>query len=113
MTKLGVVGSEIPAETYLVNVALPNQVGFPGVPVAKSELVAGSDVLIGMDIITRGDFSITNVGGRTVFSYRIPSLKLVDFVAEIEKIRPQQRGMPQGSRPNLNIRRKNKKARRK
>jgi len=28
-----------------------------------------------MDIIKRGDFSITNVGAKTVFSFRMPSIK--------------------------------------
>ena len=37
------------------------------------------DVLIGMDIISRGDFSITNFEGRTVFSFRIPSKGVIDY----------------------------------
>lgn len=32
----------------------------------------GFDAIIGMDIISRGDFSITNAGGETVLSLRIP-----------------------------------------
>jgi len=31
------------------------------------------DILIGMDIITMGDFAITNDNGNTVFSFRIPT----------------------------------------
>ena len=42
----------------------------------------GFDVLIGMDIITLGDFSITNVNGKTVFSFRIPSTETVDYVQQ-------------------------------
>ncbi len=38
-----------------------------------------SDIIIGMDILTQGDFSITNLDGRTVCSFRIPSQYLVDF----------------------------------
>jgi hypothetical protein len=41
-----------------------------------------SDIIIGMDIITQGDFSITNLDGRTVCSFRIPSQHLVDFEGE-------------------------------
>lgn len=40
------------------------------------------DLIIGMDIMTQGDLSITNMEGRTVFSFRIPSLHMVDFEAE-------------------------------
>lgn len=42
-----------------------------------------SDLIIGMDIITQGDFSITNFGGRTLFSFRIPSLHSIDYESEL------------------------------
>lgn len=51
------------------------------VPVSEAEL-NGFDVLIGMDIITLGDCSITNVNGKTVFSFRIPSTETVDYVQQ-------------------------------
>ena len=40
------------------------------------------DVIVGMGIITRGDFSITNVNGLTHMSFRIPSISIVDYVEE-------------------------------
>ena len=36
-------------------------------------------MLIGMDIITLGDFAITNLNGKTVMSFRFPSLGRIDF----------------------------------
>lgn len=72
------------AETYLVNIALPNAVIFPGVRVTKGDFI-GADVLIGMDIINKGDFTVTNLGGITKFSFRIPSLVHIDFVEEFRK----------------------------
>jgi predicted aspartyl protease len=66
---------------YAVNLFLPNQVAFQFVKVTEGVL-SGFDLLIGMDIITTGDFSITNVGGKTTFSFRFPSVKEVDFVHE-------------------------------
>ena len=44
-------------------------------------LSATDDVgmLIGMDIITLGDFAITNLNGQTVMSFRIPSMGRIDF----------------------------------
>lgn len=69
------------AETFLINVGLPNDVAVANVEVTLGDL-AGTDMLIGMDIITAGDFSITNVKGRTIFSFRIPSLRAIDFVKE-------------------------------
>lgn len=68
---------------YLVDVTLPNDVAFPLLRVTEGDL-AGFDVLIGMDIITAGDFSITNHGDNTVASFRVPSCHEIDYVREIE-----------------------------
>lgn len=43
------------------------------------------DLLIGMDVITIGDFSITNLNARTVFSFRFPSSHEVDYVADLKQ----------------------------
>jgi predicted aspartyl protease len=66
---------------YAINLFLPNQVAFQFIKVTEGVL-SGFDLLIGMDIITIGDFSISNVGGKTTFSFRVPSIKEVDFVKE-------------------------------
>ena len=75
-------------KTYIVNIGLPNHVQIPMVMVTEA-ILNGFDVLIGMDIITLGDFSITNVGGDTVFSFRIPSSGKIDYV-EQDKTLPKQ-----------------------
>ena len=66
---------------YLVNIELPN-FGFLHISVTLGKLPKGSDVLIGMDIITQGDLAITNHNGFTVFTFRCPSDGKIDFVAE-------------------------------
>lgn len=58
-------------KTYLVNILFPNQIQIPMVMVSEANL-QGFDVLIGMDVITLGEFSIKNVGGNTEFSFNIP-----------------------------------------
>lgn len=68
---------------YYVNIALPNGIVIPNVPVADGKLI-DTDVLIGMDIISLGDFSITNRNGGTVFSFQIPSTHEYDFVKQIK-----------------------------
>jgi len=73
------------AETYLVNVWLPNKVMFMSLRVTKGEM-GGVDVLIGMDVIAVGDFSVTNCQGFTKFSYRTPSVKHIDYVEEAQTI---------------------------
>ena len=42
------------------------------------------DILIGMDIISQGDFAVSNLGGKTVMTFRIPSVQRIDFV-ELQK----------------------------
>ncbi|HOW52854.1 MAG TPA: SEC-C metal-binding domain-containing protein [bacterium] len=70
------------AETYLVNIGLPNGVGLANVKVTKGEL-SGVDALIGMDVITRGDFAVSNCDGNTAFTYRIPSMECIDFTGKV------------------------------
>jgi len=68
-------------ETYLVNIYPPNSVVFSGLRVSKGKL-SGADILIGMDIISRGDFAVTHKGGDTKFTFRIPSQADIDFAKE-------------------------------
>lgn len=64
---------------YKVNIGLPNHVAFENIRVSEGK-IAGADVIIGMDIITRGDFAITNVGGKTTFTFRVPPVETINFV---------------------------------
>lgn len=77
---LGVGGVHV-TETYLVNIMLPNGLGYPNVKVTRGDLT-GFHALIGMDIISTGDFAITNRNGGTVFTFRTPSVAEFDFVKE-------------------------------
>jgi hypothetical protein len=86
MTKVhGVLGEE-DAETFLVSFLLPNNVTFARLRVTKGK-IRGADALIGMDVIGVGDFSVTNCDGHTIFSYRHPSIKHIDYVAQAQTIR--------------------------
>ncbi len=71
--------------TYLIHIYLPNRVAFPAVRVSEADIAHGFDLIIGMDIITKGDFALTNVGGQTIFSFRVPSVQTVDFVKDFNK----------------------------
>ena len=64
----------------MIDVYLPNQVAVRGVEAVESPSLAElDDVLIGMDIIGLGDFAVSNFRGKTTFTFRIPSLKEIDF----------------------------------
>lgn len=74
------------ANTYLVNLVLPFKVIIAGVPVCECKNVVGHfGAIIGMDIILRGDFAITNVRGQTCMSFRMPSCETIDYVSEARK----------------------------
>jgi predicted aspartyl protease len=65
-------------DAYSVNIFLPNETVFSIMKATEADLV-GADVLIGMDIISVGDFAITASHGKTKFSFQIPSTHDIDF----------------------------------
>ncbi|MXY22631.1 MAG: hypothetical protein F4Y49_15010 [Dehalococcoidia bacterium] len=77
-------GPPFVANTYLVRIMLPNDLEFHNILVTSSDLEEDdADVLIGMDIISQGDFAVTHPNEQTQFSFRIPSEADIDFEADI------------------------------
>ena len=68
----------VPSNVYLINIHLPN-----GATIINVQALEGTpnscDMLIGMDVITLGDFTVTNYNEQTMFSFRIPSMGEIDF----------------------------------
>ncbi len=75
-------GGHFKAKKYVISLNLPNRLNIENVMIASGKLGPGIDILIGMDIITLGDFAITNYNNKTVFSYRFPSSEVIDFVKD-------------------------------
>ena len=70
-------------EAYVVNLYLPDKLVFYELTVVKVKATdVWWDVLVGMDILTTGDFALTNKGGVTMFSFRYPSRTHIDFNKE-------------------------------
>lgn len=64
----------------VVNITLPNELTFTECRVAVCGISGDVDVLIGMDIITRGDLAVSNWGQKTFLSYCAPSRESrIDF----------------------------------
>jgi hypothetical protein len=61
------------ANEYIIDLNLNNGVVINNARVAEFLNCDNFDVIIGMDIITLGDLSITNSNNKTVVSFRIPS----------------------------------------
>lgn len=75
---------------YRLDIKLQNEdVHLQNVFVLDSEIgEQGIDVLIGMDIINLGDFSVSNFDGKTTFTFRIPSTATTDYVKLINGTTP-------------------------
>lgn len=69
--KVSTVGGIINSKTHIVNIILPNDIKVPNISVTQAFL-DDCDMMIGMDIITLGNFSINNHGGKTTFSFTYP-----------------------------------------
>lgn len=90
ITKVNHAGGCSDSNTYLINIVLPPNVGFAGIMVSECpEIGGGFGVIIGMDIISQGDLSISNLQAKTCMTFRTPSFKVYDFVKEYNKIKYQ------------------------
>jgi hypothetical protein len=85
--KIRSVDKESVVNVYFVDIILPNNAIITSVPVSEPEGLYSCDVLIGMDIINFGDFTITNANNETWFSFRTPpDLNHIDYVEQAKKV---------------------------
>lgn len=70
-------------ETYLVSLFLPNHVYIPTLVVSRGVLHGNSELLIGMDVISGGDFAVSTHRGKTTFTFRMPSMEEINFVGTV------------------------------
>lgn len=89
-TNISTANGVVTVNTYFVDFGLPNGVTVKNVLVSCADLGDDIDILIGMDIIRHGDFSITNVNNKTTFSFRTPSVEEIDYVKETRNINEDQ-----------------------
>ena len=83
-------GASAGVPQHYVNLQLPNGVVIVGRAVAQLPLT-NCDVIVGMDIISLGDFAVSNFNGKTTFTFRIPSVEEFDFVADLDAKNSSQR----------------------
>ena len=82
MVKVHTASGQALSNVYLVSIWLPNKVIIPQIRVTEGTIGGDAEVLIGMDIINRGDFAVTNKDGKTNFSFRVPSVECIGFVKQ-------------------------------
>ena len=68
------IGGDVETVTYLVHVALPTNDVVTYVEVMEHDF-NDYDAIIGMDIITLGDFIVASSRGKTRFSFQLPNRK--------------------------------------
>ena len=66
---------------YYIDLYLPNHVLIRELPVMEGQ-PSGCDILIGMDVILKGDFAVSTFDNKTTFTFRVPSMKKIDFVQQ-------------------------------
>lgn len=66
-------------DVYLVDLQLPNDIRITDVSAAGLDL-GKDEFLIGMDVITLGDFAVSNFEGKTCYTFRIPSIRRINFM---------------------------------
>jgi predicted aspartyl protease len=86
---------------YLVDLFLPNKVIFPCLQVIEAIIDGQFNMLIGMDIIGKGDFSVSSHKGIRMFSFRMPSLVNIDYTGKL-KIGPAGSTPPKKHPPGRN-----------
>lgn len=85
-TKVRGVHGEKEVNVYIVRITLNNQNITVQTLVTECEELSESldtGMLIGMNLITQGDFSISSYQGHTVMTFRTPSIERIDYVHDI------------------------------
>ena len=65
------IGGDVSSDTYLVHVAPPTDEVITYIEVMAYDF-EDYEAIIGMDVITYGDFQISSIGGKTKFSFKLP-----------------------------------------
>jgi predicted aspartyl protease len=82
---IGLRGSqgEHTVSAYILDITLPDGIVIKNVVAAGISTSGSFDIIIGMNIISRGDFALSNVDDKTIMSFRLPSANApIDFSKE-------------------------------
>jgi hypothetical protein len=69
---------QIQLDLFRINIILPNQTLFHHLVVTGAHLT-NTQLLIGMDVIAKGDTAISHHENNTVFSFQMPTTHHIDF----------------------------------
>ena len=77
-------GHEDKSNFYYVDIVLPGNIFLQKFPVLCMDNYHDCDIIIGMDIITLGDFCVTRYNNKVMFSFMFPHGKPIDFTNELK-----------------------------
>ena len=97
---------------YLLNLKLPNDESFEMINVLVGDMIGSDEILIGMSIITQGDFAVTNVNNSTAMSFRTPSVLRINYVTDQEKAIKEEEAYNRRQRKDTKRSQKGRKRRR-
>jgi len=76
-------GGKSLVDAYLINIYLPNQLAMSFVQVTECiETIGRFGLIIGMDVISKGDFALSHYCNKTTFSFRMPSIYKIDLAKD-------------------------------
>lgn len=78
------VNSVSTVDTTAVDIILPNDIRFNKMNLTVCDLGSNIDILLGMDIITQGDFVINNYK-ETILSYSVPARLIVKRLVDVRR----------------------------
>jgi len=78
--KITAVHTAKEVDVVLITIELPNRVIKKTIKAAVCDMASKSEMLIGMDIISLGDFALSNGNDQTLFSFAVPPFRdKIDF----------------------------------
>jgi hypothetical protein len=83
------IGGKVQADFTILSIFLTDNLGIELCPVYVLDFPGSADLIIGVDIITMGDFAVCNADGKTSFSFAVPPfpdrINLVDKANIVNK----------------------------
>jgi hypothetical protein len=78
--KIAAIHTTQEVDVVLITVELPNHVIKKSIKAAVCNIASNAGMIIGMDIISLGDFALSNGNNQTLFSFAVPPFKnTIDF----------------------------------
>jgi hypothetical protein len=77
---------------YIVSITIPDLLFLPKLRVTEFVSNEAFGIIIGMDVISKGDFAITNVNGVSTFSFCVPGMETIDYQERILALESRAEG---------------------